>query len=117
MNAPGANDPSKPVELTDMTYSVQDWNEQTILVGGEDDRPVYLTLNENEIEMHNMADDNTTLRFASSSEVHAEVVSAYYYDKFGVQRSVDAQTLRQITITPEPGTDQQHDPLYQSESL
>ena len=49
-----------------------------------------------------MADDNTTLRFASSSEVHAEVVSAYYYDKFGVQRSVDAQTLRQITITPEP---------------
>jgi len=102
VNAPGANDPSKPVELTDMTYSVQDWNEQTILVGGEDDRPVYLTLNENEIEMHNMADDNTTLRFASSSEVHAEVVSAYYYDKFGVQRSVDAQTLRQITITPEP---------------
>ena len=74
VNAPGANDPSKPVELTDMTYSVQDWNEQTILVGGEDDRPVYLTLNENEIEMHNMADDNTTLRFASSSEVHAEVV-------------------------------------------
>ena len=52
--------------------------------------------------MHNMADDNTTLRFASSSEVHAEVVSAYYYDKFGVQHSVDAQTLRQITITPEP---------------
>lgn len=102
VNAPGANDPSKPVELTDMTYSVQDWNEQMILIGGEDDRPVYLTLNENEIEMHNMADDNTTLRFASSSEVHAEVVSAYYYDKFGVQRSVDAQTLRQITITPEP---------------
>lgn len=37
VNAPGANDPSKPVELTDMTYSVQDWNEQMILIGGEDD--------------------------------------------------------------------------------
>ena len=102
VNAPGANDPSKPVELTNMTYSVQDWNEQTILVGGEDDRPVYLTLNENEMEMHNMADDNTTLRFASSSEVHAEVISTYYYDKFGVLRSVDDQTLRQIIITPDP---------------
>ena len=102
VNAPGANDPSKPVELTNMTYSVQDWNEQTILVGGEDDRPVYLTLNENEMEMHNMADDNTTLRFASSSEVHAEVISAYYYDKFGVLRSVDDRTLRQIIITPDP---------------
>lgn len=102
VNAPGANDPSKPVELTNMTYSVQDWNEQTILVGGEDDRPVYLTLNENEMEMHNMADDSTTLRFASSSEVHAEVISAYYYDKFGVLRSVDDQTLRQIIITPDP---------------
>lgn len=102
VNAPGANDPSKPVELTNMTYSVQDWNEQTILVSGEDDRPVYLTLNENEMEMHNMADDSTTLRFASSSEVHAEVISAYYYDKFGVLRSVDDQTLRQIIITPDP---------------
>lgn len=88
VNAPGGSDPSKPVELNNISYSVYDWEEEQINVGGEDERPAYLTLNEYEMEMHNMADDNTTLEFASSSEVTAEITRVYYIDKFGQEKDL-----------------------------
>lgn len=44
------------------------------------------------MEMHNMADDNTTLEFASSSEVTATIDRVYYIDKFGQEKE-----LTQIT--------------------
>lgn len=89
VNAPGGSDPSKPVELNNILYSVYDWEEEQINVGGEDERPAYLTLNEYEMEMHNMADDNTTLEFASSSEVTAEITRVYYIDKFGQEKTLE----------------------------
>lgn len=89
VNAPGGSDPSKPVELNNISYSVYDWEEEQINVGGEDERPAYLTLNEYEMEMHNMADDNTTLEFASSSEVTAEITRVYYIDKFGQEKTLE----------------------------
>lgn len=89
VNAPGGSDPSKPVELNNISYSVYDWEEEQINVGGEDERPAYLTLNEYEMEMHNMADDNTTLEFASSSEVTAEITRVYYIDKFGKEKTLE----------------------------
>lgn len=90
--APGGSNPSKPVLLKDISYSVRDWDEERINVGGDTDRPAYLTLNEYEMEMHNMADDNTTLEFASSSEVTATIDRVYYIDKFGQEKE-----LTQIT--------------------
>lgn len=92
VDAPGGSNPSKPVLLKDISYSVRDWDEERINVGGDTDRPAYLTLNEYEMEMHNMADDNTTLEFASSSEVTATIDRVYYIDKFGQEKE-----LTQIT--------------------
>lgn len=92
VDAPGGSNPSKPVLLKDISYSVRDWDEERINVGGDTDRLAYLTLNEYEMEMHNMADDNTTLEFASSSEVTATIDRVYYIDKFGQEKE-----LTQIT--------------------
>lgn len=89
LNAPGGSDPSKPVELTEIGYFVYDWESEQINVGGEDNRPAYLTLNEYEMEMHNMEEDNTTLEFASSSEVKAEITRVYYIDKFGQEKDLE----------------------------
>lgn len=88
VDAPGGSDPSKPVELTGIIYSVYEWEEEQVNVGGEDERPAYLTLNEYEMEMHNMEDDNTTLEFASSSAVTATIDRVYYIDKFGQEKDL-----------------------------
>ncbi len=89
VNTVGGSDPSEPVELNDISYSVEEWIDQIINIGGEDDRPAYLTLNEYEMEMHNMEDDNTTLHFVSSSEVTAEITKVYYIDKFGQEQELE----------------------------
>lgn len=89
VDAPGGSNPSKPVPLTAVNYSVRDWDEKLINVGGDTDRPAYLTLNEYEMEMHNMEDDNTTLEFASSSEVEAKITRVYYIDKFGQEKDLE----------------------------
>lgn len=100
VNAPGATDPSTPQELTDVNYEVRPWDETTVNIGGEDGRPIYLTVNEEEMEMHNITDDNTTLHFASSSDVSAIVTRVYYYDKFGQEQ--DERTSI-VTATPDAG--------------
>lgn len=100
VNAPGATDPSTPQELTDVSYEVLPWDETTVNIGGEDGRPIYLTVNEEEMEMHNITDDNTTLHFASSSDVSAIVTRVYYYDKFGQEQ--DERTSI-VTATPDAG--------------
>lgn len=82
VNAPGAENPSTPVTLTDVKYSVEDWTVETINVGGEN-RPAFLTLNQYDLEMRNMEDDHTSLIFTSSSEVSVSITKVYYNDKFG----------------------------------
>ena len=89
VNAPGGSNPSKPVELTEISYSVYDWEKEQINVGGEGDRPAYLTLNRYEMEMHNTEDDYTTLQFASSSEVTPKIKRVYYIDKFGQEKNLE----------------------------
>lgn len=89
VNTVGGSDPSQPVNLNDIDYSVEDWVDRNINIGGESDRPAYLTLNEYEFEMHNMDDDNTTLHFVSSSEVTATIDRVYYIDKFGVEQELE----------------------------
>lgn len=82
VNAPGAENPSTPVTLTDVKYSVEDWTVETINVGGEN-RPAFLTLNQYDLEMRNMENDHTSLIFTSSSEVSVSITKVYYNDKFG----------------------------------
>lgn len=89
VNAPGGSNPSKPVELTEIAYSVYDWEKEQVNIGGEEDRPAYLTLNRYEMEMHNTQDDYTTLQFASSSEVTPNIKEVYYIDKFGQKKILE----------------------------
>lgn len=85
VNAPGALDPSEPEELTDIQYSVKDWEKIEVDING-DERPIFLYVNEEEMEMHNITEDNTTLEFASSSSVEAKITRVYYIDKFGQEQ-------------------------------
>ena len=87
VNAPGALDPSEPEELTDIQYSVINWEEINVDING-DDRPIFLYVNEEEMEMHNIDEDNTTLYFTSSSEVKASIDKVYYTDKFGQTKTL-----------------------------
>ena len=100
VNALGGVDPTKPLELTDLQYSVVEWEGKTVSVGGEKDKVQFLYVNEDEIEMHNMERDNTTLKFNSSSKVNVEIRRAYFIDKFGQEQDVDNTILNQIKVTP-----------------
>lgn len=88
LNRPGAISESTPVDLEDVYYSVIDWTEQNVYVGG-DDKPKYLMVNEEYMEMRNISVDATTLEFASSSPVTITVKDIYYYDKFGAKVTVN----------------------------
>ncbi len=103
ISAPGGTDPSVPVNLTNLAYEVEPWIPWDIKIGGEDDRPKFLTVNRTEMEMRNIATDNTTLQFTSSSEVTATVTSAYYIDKFGQTQQVSSSIRSQIKLTPDDG--------------
>lgn len=105
VNAPGGEDPLKPVELKNVLYKVADWSDVVEIDINGDDRPKYLTVNEEEMVMYNVADDATTLQFASSSEVSVEIVSVYYYDKFGQKQTLSKSEIAQqnITATPDKG--------------
>ncbi len=115
VNALGSSSAPTPVLLDSITYSVLDWDVTTIDIGGSTETAAYLTLNEYEMELHNMTDDETTLHFVSSSDVTVEVTDVYYYNKYNVethltQSATDATqwsssdgTSCTITTTPDEG--------------
>ena len=88
INRPGASSATKPVDITDISYEVEEWVNQSINVGGED-KPKYLMVNRKEMEMHNETIDSSTLEFASSSPVTISIKrtngnnEVYYYNKYG----------------------------------
>lgn len=102
LNVPGGTDPLKPVKLEQINYEVREWDEKTIDIGGDQNRPTYLTVNESEMEMRNIPEDYTTLQFTSSSEVEVKIDSVYYYDKFGNKQTLDAQQQAAVNISAEP---------------
>lgn len=109
VNTPGATNPSKPVTLDKIEYEVVDWTEKTINVGGEIEDAAYLSLNRYELELHNIADDETSLIFASSSPVSVTVDRVWYIDKFGQESDVqyenvvDSDNVPCITVAAESG--------------
>ena len=108
VSALGANTPVTPVEIENITYAVHDWSEVDVNIGG-DGQAQYLTLNTYDFEMHDVAVDNTTLRFTSSSEIEKiEVVGAYYIDKFG-------QTVTLYPSTAYGAVDGWYDPVDESD--
>ena len=109
VNTPGATNPSKPATLDKIEYEVVGWTEKTINVGGEKEDAAYLSLNRYELELHNIADDETSLIFASSSEVSVKVDRVWYIDKFGQESDVqyenvvDSDNVPCITVAAESG--------------
>ena len=108
VNTPGATNPSEPVTLKEIEYEVVGWTEKTINVGGVEDA-AYLSLNQYELELHNIEDDATSLVFASSSPVSVTVNRVWYIDKFGQESDVqyenvvDSDNVPCITVAAESG--------------
>jgi hypothetical protein len=100
LNRPGAISEITPVDVEDMQYFVEEWTSQNINVGG-DDKPKYLMVNKKQMDMHNIAVDEKTLEFASSSPISIAVENMYYYDKFGQKKNVPTDVS--ITGTTDGG--------------
>ena len=104
VNAPGAKSVEDPVVLDDMKYSVTEWNSVTVSVGGDSNRPKYLQLNTNAIEMYNVNEDKDQLTFASSSQIRSITLDeAYYYNKHGVKTNVASDIFSKISATVQAG--------------
>ncbi len=107
INAPGANSEFKPVDIDDIEYKVMEWGEARIELGGTGEQPIFLYLNRKELDMHNISEDKTGIRYSSSSEITITLDSAYYYDKFGnkinvpndIKNSISAKVSDGSTIT------------------
>ncbi len=92
INRPGATSMFEPVELGPISYNVADWTPVEVNIS-DSNRPKYLAVNRNSMEMFNVALDNTTLEFSSSSAVTITVSDAYYIDKFGGKVAVSTSGI------------------------
>ncbi len=93
INAPGAEEESVPIEISDLNYNVRDWTTVDVDVNGEN-APVYLTVNRDTLRMHNESTDATSLLFSSSSNVTVSLLDnstsyPYFIDKFGKKVKYD----------------------------
>ena len=120
INAVGAQSRSTAIKLEDIEYVTLDWVDVPISVGNSEERPKYLILNTDLVEMYNVNFDNTSLSFSSSSAitsvklkdvytqnangtftVAADSHSAYYINKFGIPTDLSATVRNTISATPE----------------
>lgn len=86
LNAPGAEDITTPEKVEDIQYFTAPWEVVDLPISGEN-TVKYLKVNKEKIYMYNVADDNTSLYFSSSSPVTVTLVSGsvYYYNKYNQQ--------------------------------
>lgn len=104
LNAPGAEDITTPEEVKEIQYFTAPWEVVNLPVSGEN-TVKYLKVNKEKIYMYNVADDNTSLYFSSSSPVTVTLVSgsAHYYDKYNEKKSVSNNEVNSIKGTTETG--------------
>ena len=98
LNAPGAEDFTEPEELEDIQYFTAPWTEKTLNIDGES-TVAYLKVNKDKLYMYNIAEDNTSLYFSSSSPVTTEIVSnsVYYYNKYGNKTNLKTYNISAST--------------------
>ena len=103
LNAPGAEDITTPEEVDDIQYFTAPWEVMDFPVSGES-QVKYLKVNKEKIYMYNIADDNSSLYFSSSSPVTVTFVSgsAYYYNKYDQKTSLKDNQVT-ISASTEPG--------------
>lgn len=103
LNRAGATTMLDPVTVGVIDYSVEDWTEVIIPVGGDENRPKYLTVNRKTMDMNNVDTDNQTLEFSSSSEItNVRIDKVWFIDKFGAEQDITSQR-HGIVITPDAG--------------
>ena len=97
LNAPGAEDITTPEEVDKINYFTAPWEVVDLAVSGESEVK-YLKVNKKKIYMYNVADDNTSLYFSSSSPVTVTLVSgsAHYYDKYNVKQNLSQTQTNSI---------------------
>lgn len=122
INAVGATNRSDAIELRDIEYATLEWQDVGIDVGNEDNRPAYLELNTDLVEMYNVNFDNSSLSFSSSSPITSVVLkdvykqnedgtfsvatdsySAYYINKFGLKTNLNSTVRASVSATAEQG--------------
>lgn len=120
INAVGAQSRSTAIKLEDIEYVTLDWVDVPISVGNSEERPKYLILNTDLVEMYNVNFDNTSLSFSSSSAITSVTLKdvykqnadgtftsatdnyyAYYINKFGIPTDLSATVRNTISATPE----------------
>ncbi len=102
LNAPGAEDFNEPEEIENITYFTAPWEKMDFEVSGES-TVQYLKVNKEKIYMYNVADDNSTLYFSSSSPVTVQLVSgsAYYYNKYNQKMTLSTNEQKNIYASTE----------------
>ena len=105
LNAPGAEDFSEPEEVRNINYFTAPWEKIDFEVSGES-TVKYLKVNKEKLYMYNIADDNTSLYFSSSSPVTVTLVSnsAYYYNKYNNKISLTTNEQKTIYASTESGS-------------
>ena len=114
INYAGATTVMEPVVVPDIKYEVINysdgnigWIEQEIDIS-QADRPKYLMLNMDEIEMHNTS-VNDIVEFTSSKDVTVSIHSVYYYNKYGIVQyqvspgSTSASSAAGIKVSAQSG--------------
>ena len=96
---PGAITETVPEEIKDVHFDVKEWTEHIVDVGG-DDKPSYLQLNTDHVDMYNVNRDNTSLEFASSSPIKSIVLEEAYYINYLSQK---VSVSEDIKATANPG--------------
>ena len=116
VNYAGATTVMEPVVVPDIKYEVLNysdgnlgWNMEEIDIS-QTDRPKYLTLSTKETSMHNSS-VNEMVGFTSSADVSVSVSSVYYYDKFGVKRSIVSGDIKVTAPTGLSGNIRVESPL------
>ena len=94
LNAPGAEDITDPEEIKNIEYFTAPWEKVDLPISGES-TVKYLKVNKEKIYMYNVADDNTSLYFSSSSPVSVKLVSksAYYYNKYSQKITLEDKNV------------------------
>lgn len=93
LNRPGALSESEPVVLNPVCYDVEDWVPVDVTVS-TDNRPQYLQLNTEHVDMYNVNVDESSLIFASSSPIAQngiELLEAYYYNSVDSKVNVSSK--------------------------
>jgi len=103
INMAGATSMTEPEPVEEIRYEVKPWTDVNIYVGGESNRPKYLTVNRETLEMSNVDSDDESLEFSSSSEItNVSIDKVWFIDKFGAEQDITS-TGHGITVTADPG--------------